>query len=141
MSTTAQWIFNAAIFALDEQDDTGTADHEDTEDYKNRSISILNSLIAQTYHYSDGYTVATAGSRPIPALVAGWTDDVPVDDILARTALPYGLAYMLVLSDRPALANNLKLLYDEALSDIRSRIPGESEQITDLYGITGYSDE
>jgi hypothetical protein len=66
---------------------------------------------------------------------------VPVDDILARTALPYGLAYMLVLSDRPALANNLKLLYDEALSDIRSRIPGESEQITDLYGITGYSDE
>lgn len=141
MSTTAQWVFNAAMYTLDEQSDTGLADTPDTADYKYRAIAIMNTLMPTLYPYSDTYTALTAGSRPAPAEITAMTDTIPLDDSIARAVLPLGLAFMLILDEKPATANNLKSLYDEAVFNLRNRIPAQSEPITDVYGILDHVEE
>lgn len=135
MALTAQQVFEASMYFLDNQSDAGIADASDNAEYKYRAPSVLNMLIAQLYPYSDTYPTLTAGTRPTAAKITAMTDTIPLDDVLASSVLPLGLAFMLVLNEDKVLASNLKAMYDEALAHVMNKVPTESEAITDVYGV------
>lgn len=140
MSYTAQQVFDASMYFLDNQSDAGIADVSDNAEYKYRTPTVLNMLVAQLYPYSDTYPALTSGTRPTAAKINNMTDAIPLDDVLASSVLPLGLAFMLVLNEDKVLASNLKAMYDEALAHVMNKVPTASEAITDVYGIV-YTDE
>ena len=50
MSTTAQWVFDKAIYLMDEQNESsGATVTSDTNEYKLRTVPILNVLRGELY--------------------------------------------------------------------------------------------
>ena len=74
MSTTVQWVFDRAIHLMDEQREaSGETLHDDTREYRFRTVSILNILRHELYPISDTYVPGgppRTGSRsatvPVP---------------------------------------------------------------------------
>lgn len=64
--TTIQQVFDMAIHLMDEQNESsGATVTSDTNEYKVRTISILNTIMPGLYPYSDTYDSSAAG-RPLP---------------------------------------------------------------------------
>lgn len=135
MATTAQEVFDAAMGLMGEvETSTGDTDTADTAQYKAKTLFILNVLLGEVYPYSDTYK-ASGGKRPACAAVTDFAGAVPVDDVIARTILPYGLASELLLEEDPALASYFRQRFDELIVRLGSGVPGVFEQIGDVYGI------
>jgi hypothetical protein len=138
---TVQQVFDMAIHLMDEQNETtGATGTVDTQEYKYRTISILNSVIPALYPFSGNYKVGTSG-RPSPAQL--FADDyknpdfdqtIPLDDTLGLSVLPYFLAAQLLSAENEMLAAWFMNRYREAFNDLRNRIPAEFERITVSYG-------
>ena len=137
-TTTAATIFEQAIMLMDEQSDMGQAVWADTAEYQNRTPAILNVLLGECFPSSDTYTVE-GGKRPVAKPVVALTDVVCVDDVLARTVLPYGLAAELVKNDDPALGGYFLQRYQELLLRCGRNLPVEWKTIEDVYGVAGHS--
>ena len=141
--TTVQQIFDMAIHLMDEQHEiTGVTATVDTEDYKHRTISILNSVIPSLYIYSDNYKSKATGKRGIPTMLYAedynnpeFEQSIPLDDVLSYSLLPYYLAAQLLSGENGDLAAWFMSRYREALVDIRNKIPGEFEPIPTPYGL------
>ena len=66
VATTAQWVFDKAMYLMDEADQTsGQADHAETREYKNRTLPILNVLRVECFPYSDTCQAHGPGRRPV----------------------------------------------------------------------------
>ena len=130
MATTGTQALNYALSIMDELNST---------EYSVRAIYVINSLCDELYPYSDNYTITTAGTRPIVAHISVLNDLLPIDDVLAQSVLPYGIASRLMLSDDPIQANNYEGIYQERKRDVAGRIGSEFEEIEDLYGGVEYS--
>lgn len=137
-----QQVFDAAIHLMDEQSETnGATITTDTDEYRYRTISILNTLIPALYPFSDTYDNSGAGRPICPQLAIPGsykTPDfeqlVPLDDTLALAVLPYELASLLLAgedSERSALFHRQ---YTQVFADIRSKIPASFEPISLPYG-------
>jgi hypothetical protein len=137
-----QQVFDAAIHLMDEQAETnGATDTTDTNEYRYRTISILNTLIPALYPFSDTYDNSAAGRPVCPQLTLpnGYKNPdfqqfVPLDDTLALAVLPYELASLLLAgedSERSALFHRQ---YTQVFADIRSKIPASFEPIPMPYG-------
>jgi hypothetical protein len=138
--TNAQTVFDIAISLMDEVNETsGATDTTDTREYKLRTLLILNALRGELYRYSDTYTVTTAGTRPIVAYISDFTTPLGIDDFLAQSIMPYGLAAHLLLGEDDVKARFFQSRYDELLARYGNKIPKTSEAITDLYGGIEYS--
>lgn len=138
-TTTVKYIFDQAIKLMDEQNDAGLSVWSDTEEYQNRAIAIMNALIGECYPYSDTYTIDTPGKRPIATPVFTVDDVVQLDDSLARTVLPYGLAAELIKNDDPTLGNYFLQRYQELLARHSKSIPAAWDTIEDVYGVSDHS--
>ncbi len=135
MATTAQNVFEAAMGLIGEvETSTGNTDTADTAQYKARTLLILNVLLGEVYPYSDTFG-GTGGKRPVYAAVTNLSGTVPVDDVIARTILPYGLASELLLDEDPALASYFQQRFEELLVRLGSGVPGIFEEIGDVYGM------
>lgn len=135
MATTAQWVFEKAMHLMDEADEfSGLADISDTRGYKNRTLPILNVLRFECFPYSDTCRAAGPGKRPVCPEIPDFETELPLDDGLCQGVLPYGLAAHLLLDENPPLAAYFQQRYEELLNALRRGIPGESEDIVDLYG-------
>jgi hypothetical protein len=134
LSTTAQKVFDIAMGLMDEVSSSGATDTSDTAEYKNRVLFILNALRGELYQYSDTYIVVTDGARPVCTVISALTDTLDLDDFLAQTIMPYGLAAHLLLDENPASASFFQQRYDELLARYGKAIPAVSEDITDVYG-------
>jgi hypothetical protein len=139
-STTASYIFDQAIKLMDEQSDSGQAVWSDTVEYQNRAIAILNALIGECFPYSDTYAVATPGKRPIVQTVSNLNGVVYLDDSLAKTVLPYGLAAELIKNDDPTLGNYFMQRYQELLARHAKTLPAAWDTVEDVYGGIGHFD-
>lgn len=138
---TVQQIFDMAIHLMDEQGESnGSTSTVDTQEYKFRTISILNSAIPALYPFSGNYTAGTSG-RPAPAQL--YTDDyknpdfeqvIPLDDVLSLACLPYYLAAQLLSGENENLAAWFMNRYREALAYLRDMVPAEFEAISTPYG-------
>ena len=138
---TVQQIFDMAIHLMDEQNETsGVTGTVDTQEYKFRTISILNSVIPALYPFSSNYDKEVEG-RPTPEILKwddykklDFTQAVDLDDTLCLSVLPYYLAAQLLSAENEALAAWFMNRYREAFNDLRNRIPAEFERITTSYG-------
>ena len=138
-STTVNYIFDQSIKLMDEQSDSGASVWSDTVEYQNRAIAILNALIGECYPYSDTYAITTPGKRPIAQTVESLTDVVYLDDSLAKTVLPYGLAAELMKNDDPTLGNYFLQRYQELLARHAKSLPAAWDTIEDVYGVSDHS--
>lgn len=72
--------------------------------------------------------------KPIPIKLTATTDNVQVDDVTARTILPYGLAAHLLLSENTQSASFFQQRYEELKTLAGRQQASSAEQITDIYG-------
>lgn len=134
--TNAQYIYETAIVIMDSLSDTGAADVRDNDEYKHRTLKILNLLRGELYPYSDTYETDDDG-RPIAALIRDFDKPIDLDDYICQTVMPYGLAAHLLLQEDPAAANFCQQRYDELKSRLSIGMPSSSEDIEDVYGNRG----
>lgn len=138
---SVQQVFDMAIHLMDEQNEsTGATETVDTQEYKFRTISILNTVIPALYPYSGTYKSADSG-RPSPRKLSvdeynapDFDQSIPLDDTLCMTVLPYYLAAQLLSAENEALSAWFMNRYREFFMDLRDKIPGTFEQITTSYG-------
>lgn len=134
--TTVQQVFDMAIHLMDEQNEsTGSTSTVDTNEYKYRTISILNSVIPALYPYSGNYEPGDAG-RPAPEILVwndyknpDFTQQIGLDDTLCLAVLPYYLAAQLLSGENEALAAWFMNRYREAFADLRNKLPADFEKI------------
>ena len=139
--TTVQQIFDMAIHLMDEQGESnGATGTVDTNEYKFRTISILNSVIPRLYAYSSTYVDKGKGRNAPRQLAADdyknpdFEQTIPLDDVLSLSLLPYYLAAQLLSGENEALAAWFMNLYRENFADVRSKMLGEFEPIVSPYG-------
>lgn len=134
MAVTAQQVFRAAMTLMDELDEvTGEEDTDDTVEYKNRTLPILNILLNLLYPYSTNI-IHAANTRPLGTPIADFVTAIDLDDFLAGSIMPYGLAYHLIIEENPQVANTFLQLYQEQLREYAAYQHAVTEDITDLYG-------
>ena len=139
---TGMDVFERAITMMDELNDEGKFKHDDTEEYRHRSLAILNILINELYPYSDTcpkYTEWEAGRRPVLLPLADLYTAIDLDDYCAGTVLPYGLAAHLLLDENPTAAGFFQQRYDELKMMLMqgAGMLTQSEDIVDIYGPNG----
>jgi hypothetical protein len=133
MATTAQQVFDLAIGLMGEVDSAGLTDTSANAEYKNRTLLILNALRGELFPYSDNYAVTTGGTRPVMTYISDFTTAIGLDDVIAQTVLPYGLAAQLTINDDPNLASFFQQRYEELIRKLQNT-PSEWESIEDMYG-------
>lgn len=136
-SITGMDVFLRAITMMDELSDEGKYKYEDTEEYRLRTLAILNVLQQELYPFSDTYRKNSeweSGRRPVAAQLEDLYSEIDLDDYCAGTVLPYGLAAHLLMAEDPSSANFCQQRYDELKASLQRGMPAESEDITDLYG-------
>lgn len=72
--------------------------------------------------------------RPVPNMITALTDTMQVDDVTARTIVPYGLAAHLMLNENPDTASFFNGRYEELKAGSSKKPPSASEMIVNLYG-------
>ena len=123
--TDANWIFDAAIRLMDEQSETGgETTTTDTAEYRLRTLGILNVLRNELYPFS---TTFEAG-RVCPEL-RQFDQPLDLDDVLAQTVLPYGLAAHLLLGEHDQMASFFFQRYAELVYSIGCRKAAVWEEI------------
>lgn len=135
--TTGKDIFDKAITLMNEMSEVGETDWEDTEEYKHRALNILNTLRGEVYQYSDTYDTQNGkypGKRPVCPPLNSLDENIGIDDVLAQTVLPYGLAAHLMLDENDNMASFFQQRYDELLRRLGPSVPGQWESITNVYG-------
>lgn len=140
---TVQQVFDMAIHLMDEQSETnGSTQTTDTQEYKFRTLAILNAIIPSLYPYSDTFDASGTG-RPVCPLLEiptdhskpDFTQGIPLDNTLAVGVLPYALAGHLIAGENQELSVWFLNRYNQAFADLRSKIPGTFEPISAPYGL------
>lgn len=150
--TTVKDIFDIAITHMDELGDDGSASNRNTRDYELRTPALVTALFPECFlrdsSYQSAIDAANHGGRyrvrPGSQVFTKMKDDVPLDDEIARTIMPYGLAAALLADENPTLAQFFQTRYEELLvlfETIGPRVhqPADWEPIGDYYG--GFYDD
>ena len=128
--TDANWIFDRAINLMDEQNEqNGETRTQDTEEYRHRTLSILNVLRHEVYPWSDTFAIGEDGRRALCPEIKDFDQILDIDDAIAQTVLPYGLAAHLLAGENDTLAAFFNQRYTELLYAIGGRRPGVWEDI------------
>lgn len=135
---TVKKIYDMAIHLMDEQSESsGATETVDTEEYKFRTISILNGVIPALRPYSE----KPWKDRTAAILYAAdyknpqFDQEIPLDDTLCFALLPLYLAGMLLSSENEDLSALFMNRYDRAFLDLRNKLPAEFEPIKPVYGL------
>lgn len=129
-------VFDIAIALMDEvNESTGSTRTTDTKEYELRTTGILTALGGELYPYSDTYKVTEAGKRPVFRALDDMESELDLDEYLAKTVLPYGLAAQLLLDENPASASFLQQRYEE-MKRTAGSMPGQFDSIVDVYGMS-----
>ena len=139
---TVQQVYDMAIHLADEQNEAnGATVSYDTQEYKFRTISILNSVIPALYPYSGTYDSGLSG-RPCPEPLQvynyaqpDFTQVIPLDDTLSLSLLPYFLAAQLLAVENESLSQWFLIQYREMKADLREKVPASFEPIVAPYGL------
>ena len=136
---TVKDIFDMAIHLMDEQnEDNGQPETIDTQEYKFRTISILNSVLPALAPYGsrrwkgkDNPALLVQGSYSKPDMDQG----IPLDDTLCAALLPYYLAGMLLAGENEELSAVFMNRYQLAFADLRGKQAATFEQVMPAYGL------
>lgn len=122
--TTGTQALNAALAIMDELG---------TREYDARALYFINMLCDKLYPLSDNYNMSATG-RPVCRKIGSLPEPLDLDDVLAQSVLPYGLAAQLMLSDDPSQSVNFEAIFQERLAEARRQLPAEIMEIEDVYG-------
>ena len=129
--TDGNWVFDRAIRLMDEQSrQSGETANEDTQDYRLRTLGILNVLRHELYPYSDTFRAGADGKRGICPELLTMEQPMDLDDAIAQGVLPYGLAAHLLLGENDQMASFFFQRYAELVYAIGCRSMGVWEEIT-----------
>lgn len=135
MATQAKWVFDKAIYLMDEQSEsTGQTQTADTKEYEYRSVPILNVLRHELYPISDNYKTRDDGKRSVSAEIQSLDDYIDLDDVVAQGIMPYGLAAHLLLGENDTMANYFSQRYSEMYASALRSLPSQWEDIPMHYG-------
>lgn len=130
ITTTGRQIYDAAIILMDEQNEsTGSTITADTDEYRLRSVAIINVLRHEAYPYSMNYEGGTVCNG-----ITSLDDIVDLDDAVAQGAMPYGLAAKLLLGEDDVRANFFSQKFTETLNSFGRRRVAAFEDIPLHYG-------
>lgn len=125
---TVRQIYDIALSLIDEEGST---------DFERRTPGIVNTLIGRCYNASEEYET---GPHSMWTPVSSMDDEVEgIDQTLALSAMPNGLASYLVLDYDPVKARSLWSVFLEQVELCR-KSPGRFEAIDDVYGGIEYGD-
>ena len=128
--TDANWVFDRAIHLMDEQNELdGETRTVDTDEYRYRTLSILNVLRHELYPLSDTFEAGTDGKRAIVPMLTSFDQPIDLDDAVAQGVMPYGLAAHLLLGENDAMASFFNQRYEELMATIGARKPAVWEEI------------
>lgn len=134
--TTPEWVFARAIHLMDEQNEaSGETTTADTQEYKNRTLSILNILRHELFPYSDTFEAGDGGKRTVCEEITSFSDEIGLDDVLAQGILPYGLAAHLLLGENDSMASFFNERYAELVSTLAKKKTSVWEEISPYYGL------
>ena len=123
--TDGNWIFERAMQLMDEQN----GGIGDTEDYRSRTLGILNILRHELYPYSDTFEVGEDGKRLICPELRTMEQPINLDDAIAQGVMPYGLAAHLLLGEHDQMASFFFQRYAELVYSIGCRKAAVWEEI------------
>lgn len=148
--TICRDVFDLAMGLMDEIDkDKKYPDTPDTQEYEARTPYIIETLLRELYFASDTFNdpKQPSGKRPVPPYIiptgervtkanidAYMSKRIDLDDFVARSILPYGLAAHLLLQEDVQAASFFQQRYEELLRWYRGSIPSEFESVVDVYG-------
>lgn len=119
MATSCEQVFAMAMQLSDNLDEaTGDYNIEENDEYRNRTIGILNILRGDLYPYSDTYPTPEAGKRPIVDLLVNFEDLIGLDDFLCQSIMPWGLAAWLMLGEDNDKYNAYIRKYEELKAEL-----------------------
>lgn len=127
-------VFNIAMSLMDELSSTGEAQTSNTTEYQNRTPAIINVLVAEVKMLT-GDTTEWLPVESIDDLVPG------VSANYALGSLPYGLAANLLVDENPRSAGYYQQRYEELRAIFIAKQTANNEQIEDVYGGIGMSEE
>lgn len=141
--TTVKNVFDAAIMLMDEQSEsTGKTHTTDTNEYRYRTLHILNTIMPQLYPYSDTYDPTGPGRPVCPPLILpenatdpDFTQPIPLDDSLGWGVLPYGLASHLLSGENESLSQWFRMRFEQAIIELRGKTPKSFQPISTPYGL------
>lgn len=132
---TVQQVFDMAIHLMDEQDENnGKTVHVDTDEYRFRTISILNMAIPMLWPFCSENTERSGRDLPVmlnpaPQNAPNFGQYLPVDDAFSYGLLPYFLASELLSDEDIDRSQNFKNKFDMAFAQIRRAEVAQWEQI------------
>ena len=133
--TDANWVFDRAIHLMDEQNEmNGETRTVDTEEYRYRTLSILNVLRHELYPLSDTFETRIDGKRAIAPLLTDFEQPIDLDDAIAQGVMPYGLAAHLLLGENDSMASFFNQRYEELKYSIGAKKPAVWEDIPYCFG-------
>ena len=121
-------------------ENTGATDTNDTKEYKQRTLLTLNALRGELYPYSDTYEQTEPGKRPVCEYIADFTTPIGLDDVMAQSVMPYGLAAQLLLEENPTAAAFMQQRYEELIARYGRGVPQVAASIENVYGGTEYNE-
>ena len=86
--TTPEIVLELAIALTDNQDENGNYRISDNNEYRYRTLQILNTLIPELFPYSDTYKIAQKGKRPIIEYLTTFDQEIGLDDYICKSVLP-----------------------------------------------------
>ena len=133
---TVQEVFDATMSLMDELDDSGNAMTGDTTEYFNRTLRIMNVLIGECYPYSDlrDTTKMLSAWRPVEDMEDDLAKTSKIDNTLALSVMPSGLAANLLVDENPSSASFFQQRYEELLRQKAMKMQATIESIEDVYG-------
>lgn len=127
---TGQQVYEIALSLVPEL-------KSDVPDLNTYVVGWLNLCIAESVN-AENSLLAFEGKEPLAEIpsVASVADQVPLHDVIVRTALPYGIAeYAFRDDDNESTAVSMRMRFVAALNDLSKVIPSE---ISDCCNIKGF---
>nr|DAU63991.1 MAG TPA: hypothetical protein [Caudoviricetes sp.] len=132
-------VFDAAMSIMGELSDSGKPQTTDTDEYKYRTVPIINTMIAELYPFSETKKAGktASGWRPVEEF-----DDTisEIDNTLALGAMPYGLASTLLTDEIPEASDRFKRRYNEIVAMRKANAQCSMGTVEDVYGGIEYGE-
>lgn len=127
---TVQGVFERTMYLIDAQNETtGATETADTQDYRVRTLGILNSLLDMAYSASDTFVRTSDGTRSAPEDVTSFDDTLDLDARIVREVLPCGLAARLLAEENASLASYFWQCFEQGLQDARRSVAAQFEPV------------
>lgn len=101
----------------------------DTEDLKQRAVSLINTLLAENAVIDS----CIRGVKTEILTINVLEDELTCSDIVASSVLPYGLARLLIMGEDDALSNELYRMYIASRDNARRFIKAKAHPIAEVY--------